>query len=115
MIAATLTVVGLMLMAELAFTCLPVAKRYLTGTSAEDIPIDWKILLIVVMLIGFLGDIVFNVFRGTFIFRELPHEWLFSSRVQRHIYHPELGHYTDALRWALILNTGDPRHIKYAQ
>jgi hypothetical protein len=114
MIAAILTVVGFMLAAELAFTCLPVTRAYIRERPA-DLPLDWKILLIVVLIVGFFGDIVFNVFRGTFIFRELPREWLFSARVQRHVYHPELGNYNAALRWALILNTGDPGHIKYAK
>ena len=43
------------------------------------------ILGIPILLIGYLLDIIVNIFVMTVLFLELPKEWLVTSRLQRHI------------------------------
>jgi hypothetical protein len=55
-----------------------------------------------------LLDFTFNQTFGTFIFRELPKEALFTQRVQRHI---KDKNNKLALFFAFILNAVEPGHI----
>ncbi len=64
-------------------------------------------LVVVVILI----DVVFNAVWGTLIFREPPHEWLFTTRVKYHIKHPVTRKYESARIWADRLNWIDPGHV----
>lgn len=67
----------------------------------------WKVMLAPLAVIGFALDVAFNVVFGTLMFRELPHELLFTDRVKRH--------FADGDRlaawWARNLNLVDPGHI----
>jgi len=52
-------------------------KARITNTSA--------IFFGQIIVVGFLFDIAMNAIVGTIFFRELPKEWLFTSRLQRHL------------------------------
>ena len=84
------------------------------------LPLEMKAIAYFWLIIGYPSDILFNVFRGTVMFRELPHEGLFTHRVQRHIDKNHLllpenrnWRYDKALEWALVLNAIDPDHITF--
>jgi hypothetical protein len=70
--------------------------------------------LIVVVLIL---DILFNLTVGTIVFRELPREMLFTTRVKRHYRNvtregkPKGSNYKTAVKWAIRLNWIDPGHV----
>lgn len=87
-------------------------------------PVEMKILALVLFIPGWIGDVCFNAIRGTVMFRELPKwtdsEWTFSARVQRHIDEQHLlesyeqsNDYRIALRWAILLNEFDKNHIRF--
>jgi hypothetical protein len=64
------------------------------------------------LVVGFAADVVFNIVRGTWTFREFPQEFLFSRRVQRHFRNKGGGwRHEKAKRWATLLNAIDPDHI----
>jgi len=71
----------------------------------------WTFNILPWAVIGITLDFIFNVIAGTLIFRELPRELLFSSRVQRH-YRSEGFRGRMAEFWANQLNAIDPTHIK---
>lgn len=70
-------------------------------------------------------DVLFNLFWGSVMFRELPREWLFTSRVERHYrtcayagppdaptyVHADTQRQCEAVYWADWLNEIDPRHV----
>jgi hypothetical protein len=70
----------------------------------------WKVMLFPAAVFGVLLDVAFNVTFGVILFRELPQELLFSSRVQRHYKTPG-GRGRMAEWWALRLNEVDAAHI----
>lgn len=64
-------------------------------------------------------DVVWNITLGSLIYRELPREWLFTTRTQRHydeltIAYDQLSGLRKerAVYWAGVLNAIDPGHIK---
>lgn len=102
------TVLGLSLIGMLAFTALPAARRF-KRDCWSDLPIDWKLGLVVLLVLGVIGDFIFNQTRGAVIFKGFS-EWLLSNRIQKRVDDGK----TDALtrRWVRILNTCDSDHIK---
>ena len=70
-----------------------------------------KVPLYMWLLIGVLADIIFNVILGTIIFRELPHETLFTDRVKRHWYGDNKKQKDRAFIWQWRLNKIDPGHV----
>jgi len=56
-------------------------------------------------------DVTFNATWGTFIYRELPREWLFTTRTKRHITESKGRQLDAAKRWAFRLNAIDPGHV----
>ncbi len=80
----------------------------------SDVWCPWyfKVVAIVWLLIGAIADIAFNWLWGTVIFRELPHELMFTSRVKRH-YGRTDGNWRQrrAARWRELLNAVDPGHV----
>ena len=94
-----------------AFMALSTAKRML---ALDALPIEMKLTAYALLVMGYPADILFNLIRGTIIFRELPREFLFSSRVQRH--YKRIGidneRYRTAAYWAKVLNAADPGHIR---
>jgi len=73
---------------------------------------DFALNAYVLFVPSLLGDFWLNMTRGSWMFRELPHELLFSSRVQRHVNESSGRDLATALEWAAILNEIDPDHIK---
>ena len=80
--------------------------------------LKWMYAPLVVVVI--LVDVFFNATWGTIIYRELPKEWLFTTRTKRHYYTqiPPEGmapkmyqRYQAAQRWAYRLNAIDPGHV----
>lgn len=93
---------------ETAFVYSMTVKRLL---RTVDVPLEMKLVAYFWLAVGLPADFLFNVTRGTVIFREFPRELLFSHRVQRHMRSSgwRLGR---AIYWATILNAIDENHIK---
>ena len=70
-----------------------------------------KIPLYLWLFIGLIADIVFNATWGTVIFRELPHEFLFTDRLKRHHYGDDRKQFERAERWVWRVNMVDPGHV----
>lgn len=77
-------------------------------------------LLYLFISVGAICDTLFNWIYGTIIFRELPKEWLFSSRVRRWCHRIDVlpenwlmedKRYAHALLWKERLNRVEPGHI----
>lgn len=94
---------------ETGFVYCITAKRLL---DEGILPVDMKALAYFWLVVGYVGDILFNVTRGTWIFRELPKEWLFSSRVGRLCLGPDGWRKDRALTWAALLNSISPGHVR---
>lgn len=80
--------------------------------ARSSLSLYWKVHLFPLAIIGFALDIAFNVLFGTLMFREIPKELLFSSRVQRHVRNGQTKRLGLAMFWAKQLNAFDPDHIK---
>lgn len=106
MLTATVLVLSSFILAEIAFTALASARMLM---RLKELPLDWEIALIVLFILGTIGDCFFNIFRGTFIFKELPKELLFTDRIQRHVDDGDWS--TKTIKWVKILNTGEAGHI----
>lgn len=65
-----------------------------------------------ILLLGYLLDFVVNVLVLTILLLELPHEWLVTARVSRHI--PQAGYRGAVARWLndQLLEPIDPGHCK---
>jgi len=80
------------------------------------------------LIIGVIADIIFNVFWGSWIFREVPHwsirwvRWwkikipyikteLFTDRLQRHWYGDSEKQKERAAPWVRRVNIIDPGHV----
>jgi hypothetical protein len=72
----------------------------------------WKIHLYPMAALGILLDAVFNLTFGLVMFAELPREFLFSTKVERHFRTSEDWRHKLALFWAKQLNRIDPGHIR---
>ena len=71
------------------------------------------VIAIVWLVLGVAADCVFNLLLGSLIFRELPHELLFTDRVQRHYARTD-GNWRQAKadQWRQFLNAIDPDHVE---
>jgi hypothetical protein len=63
------------------------------------------------LVIGGISDFLFNVIVGTLMFRERPHEWVFTARIQRHLRDAKGWRYRKALVWGKVLVAVDPSHV----
>lgn len=77
-----------------------------------ELPLFWKVHLWPLAWLGLVADFVFNVWFGTLMFLEPPHELLFSSRVQRHVDESTGWRGRLARFWARQLNVFHKTHIK---
>lgn len=91
-----------------------VATMHLMHIMKRDgVSLFWKVPLFPLSLVGLLLDwLLFNWVFGTLLFRELPRELLFSSRIQRHVRESGGSRLRIALFWKRILNQIDERHIR---
>lgn len=103
-----------------AFLAVVTAKR--ARDEGRWIPLETKATAYFWLFVGVPADALFNITRGSWIFKELPRlregEWMFSSRVQRWVIdgvqQQDWTRYQTAKRWAVFLNV-DPEHIDYDQ
>ena len=73
-----------------------------------------KVPIYLFIFLGALSDVVFNATWGTIIFRELPHEWLFTDRLKRHHYGGNADNNKQrdrAAPWVRRVNLIDPGHV----
>lgn len=76
------------------------------------VPWYLQVVAIVWLILGFAADFLFNILWGSLIFRERPHEALFSHRVKRHFRDTTGGwRHEKAVKWASFLNAVDPGHV----
>lgn len=78
-----------------------------------DVWCPWYVRMIarIWFVIGIVSDVAFNWIWGTVIFRDLPRELVFTSRVKRHV--EDAGWRGEkARRWAQFLNAVDENHVK---
>ncbi|KKL12648.1 hypothetical protein LCGC14_2533650 [marine sediment metagenome] len=70
-----------------------------------------KVPIYLWFVLGYLSDVGFNLTWGTFIFRELPRELIFTDRLQRHWTGTNEKQKRRAQPWARRLNAIDPGHV----
>ena len=70
-----------------------------------------KVPIYLWMFLGVLSDVTFNVTWGSIIFRELPHEGLFTTRLKRHHYGDSNKQRERAAPWVRRVNLIDPGHV----
>lgn len=110
MLAAILTAVAVWLGVHWSYLAVMHAKAVF---ERQGLSLYWKVHILPLAVVGLGLDLLFNVVFGTLMFRELPHELLFSSRVQRHVRRQPADWRRDlAMFWARALNTFDADHIK---
>lgn len=110
LIAWVLVVIALStFVVETAFMQVASAKRVLA--AGVRMPLDIRIVSYCWLAVGIPADFVFNVTRGTWMFRELPRELMFSSRVERHFLHSADWRGQKAAVWVRVLNAVDPGHV----
>jgi hypothetical protein len=97
-----LALVGLWFAVHWAFVAIMHAKAI-----RSELTLYWRVMLWPLALIGLVLDVAFNVVFGSIMFREIPRELLFTSRVQRHA----AAGSALALWWARQLNQFDPGHV----
>lgn len=71
----------------------------------------WLISIVPWAVIGLALDVAFNLVAGTIMFVELPREWLFTTRAERHFRNSDGWRLKLAQWWAVTLNTFDKTHI----
>lgn len=74
-----------------------------------EIPVAIQVPLYLSGAIGVVSDAAFNISIGTVIYRELPHEWMFTARSTRHL---TSGGWRQekAEDWCELLHRVDPGH-----
>lgn len=70
-----------------------------------------KVPILTFLLLGALADVVFNATWGSIIFRELPREGLFTSRLKRHWHGNDIKQEDRAAPWVRRVNLIDPGHV----
>jgi hypothetical protein len=80
-------------------------------------PWEMKVLAIFILVTGWPADVIFNITRGSFVYRELPWrvltgEFTFSSRTKRMMRAGGKSR-ERATPWAFLLNAGDEGHITW--
>jgi len=63
------------------------------------------------LVLGAIADICFNVTWGTWIFKELPREFMFTHRLRRHWYGNSESMKRKAEPWVKRVNLVDPGHV----
>lgn len=67
--------------------------------------------LYLMLAIGAIADVVFNVLIGSVIFREVPKEWFFTQRIKRLVESSDKEQYEVASKWKERINKIQPGHI----
>lgn len=119
MVAALYTVLAMVVATFVVYTAfmqVSSAKRALA--LWVRLPRDIRLVTYFWLIVGLAADVVFNATRGTLMFRELPRELLFTSRIKRHVResaNKSEWRYRKACEWRDILNAIDPGHIREAE
>lgn len=68
--------------------------------------LNWfmKIPAVVLVLLGLPADVIFNWIAGTILFRERPHEWVFTARCKRHKAGQDGWRKDKAMKWCAAMN-----------
>lgn len=91
------------------FLAYPVVRRL--RTVKDELGWVTKVPVYLWLVIGILADVGFNATWGTWIFKELPHEFLFTDRLKRHWYGDSKRMKRRAAPWVERLNRIDPGHV----
>lgn len=110
MITLIFVVIAATFVVETAFMQVSSAQRAVD--AGVKLPLDVRCVTYFWLVIGVCADIVFNLTRGSLIFRELPHELLFTDRVKRHARKSDGWRKGKADEWAAFLNAVDPGHVE---
>ena len=70
-----------------------------------------KVPIYLWLIVGLLADICFNATWGTWIFRELPRETIFTKRLKRHWHGTDDKQRRRAAPWVRRVNAIDPGHV----
>lgn len=95
-----------------AFMQVSSAKRAIE--MGVKLPLEVRAVSYFWLAVGIVADVAYNLTRGTIIFRELPRELLFTSRVKRHCRDSaskSAWRYKKACDWRDFLNAVDPWHV----
>ena len=103
------SLVGLWVSVIWAFVATMHAKAL---NESGTLTLFWKVHILPLALIGVVLDFAFNMTFGTIMFREVPHELLFTSRVKRHFRESNGRRLRLAGFWRTQLNLMDPGHVK---
>jgi len=71
-------------MATMIFFIAIMHCKKLLDDQTEEFTLFWKIHIVPIGIVGVVLDILFNIFIGSVIFLERPHELLFTARCARH-------------------------------
>lgn len=85
------------------FLAYPTIRRL--KAHRDELGLIIKVPVYLWLAVGLLADVVFNATWGTAIFRELPREFLFTTRLKRHRDNPR------AQKWIQLVNLIDPNHV----
>lgn len=83
--------------------------------DASGLNLFWTVSLLPWAVLAVALDVLFNLVVGTICFAELPHEWLFTHRVQRHVNQSAGWRLNVALFWMRQLNQIEPNHVRLPQ
>lgn len=92
------------------FLAYPTVRR-LKAEHRDEISWRLKVPVYLWLVIGITADVIFNWTWGTIICRELPREFLFTDRLQRHWYSDDLRMQRRIERWVKLVNMIDPGHV----
>jgi hypothetical protein len=107
------SILGATFVVVTAFMQVSSAKRAI-GMGLK-LPYEVRLVSYFWLAVGIVADVAYNLTRGTVIFRELPRELLFTSRVKRHCRESaskSAWRYKKACGWRDYLNAVDPGHIR---
>ena len=104
-----LLALGSWLILGMLFPALPTLRRL---KKSKD-EMGWVLLIPIYLslALGVLADVLFNAIWGTIIFRELPRELMFTSRLKRHWYGTDKQQRVRATDWVIRVNLIDPDHV----
>jgi len=93
------------------FPAYPTIQRL--KNSGQLRALGWVLLvpMACALILGAVADVVWNAFVGTWVFREIPHEFLFTSRLKRHWRGNDAKQRKRAQIWVDKVNLIDPGHV----
>lgn len=104
-------VVGSWLLLGALFLGYPTVEKL--KDQRDRIPLGWiaKTPIYVALVVFLVADVVFNWTWGTWIFKELPREFVFTDRLKRHWRGDDKRQKKRADPWVKLVNLIDPGHV----